>query len=80
MPPPNAFLILFAFEINFAVPIINEPTGEDKPFDRQQEMLSACFVRRWTSVFNATDALKILAPSMCIFKLYLLAISFTELK
>ena len=60
MPPPSAFLILFCFRDKFFLPIINEPTGADKPFDKQHETESQSFVNLSTDLFSAIAALKFL--------------------
>ena len=52
------------FSINVWSPTTSEPMGQLRLLDRQNIMLSTCLVNSFTSTFEATAALNILAPSM----------------
>ena len=62
------------------LPRITEPTGADKPFDKQHETESQSFVNSSTDLFSAIAALNILAPSKCMGILFFFAKFFTSLK
>ncbi len=82
-PPPNIFLNFFAYLIKLYVPHINPPIGQHKPLLKQKEIESTYFAISFTSTFKTlffilynilqVAALNILAPSICIGKLYLSA-------
>ena len=66
IPPPNAFRARMASRWNAPSPHSSAPIGAPSPLLRQNESVSAHAASAPTGTPLATDALKSLAPSMCI--------------
>ncbi len=63
--PPNIFLLRLASSIKAFLPRSMAPAGQHRPFERQNVTESTGAAISLTGVDEATDALKILAPSIC---------------
>lgn len=76
--PPSSFRSIRQCFISFAVPTITDPIGQPRPLLMQTETVSKSLHISAGDILRNAAALKLLAPSRCIFILCFFAIFFAS--